>query len=415
MKNLKRIPALILALILLASATLLCACSGGNANYCVTVIDGQGTPLTSGVIVKFMQDGTQVAMQSVDGNGVAKKELPKGNYTLELVFTGSEVSGYYDKDSAVLSTSQLSVTVKLMNSVGGEGKTIFATPPSGGEGKEYTAYDVTVGSTYIPLEANDRNYFLFTPTEAGTYQFSVSNNDYAIGYYGAPHFVQSLNAGNVTDNVLNISVSKSMIGDSTTGTSSYVIGVDGGSEAADCVLTITRTGDPEWNVSDEPWTEYQTTHTPAPFTLTLGADEKLVYADITGTTADNTVVYSETDDKYHWGSAEGPVVYVQLGKGAPYVALQTVIEGDGSAGGAPIRNYFYDADGKFLKKEDYTNILSDYFANMDPDLKIYPLTKDLEYIIQNGCSGWWTKDDPDFIFEGCNPEIGWMFALCYVG
>ena len=75
--------------------------------------------------------------------------------------------------------------------------------------------------------------------------------------------------------------------------------------------------------------------------------------------------------------------------------------------------YFYDANGEFLKKEDYTDILRKYFENMDASAGVYPLTKDLEYIIKNGCHGWWEKDDPDYIFTDCNPEIGWMFALCY--
>jgi hypothetical protein len=75
---------------------------------------------------------------------------------------------------------------------------------------------------------------------------------------------------------------------------------------------------------------------------------------------------------------------------------------------------FYDDDGNFLKREDYTEILRDYFDNMDPDYGVYPLTKDLVYIIENGCSRWWDKSSPDFIFTDCNPELGWMFALCYV-
>ena len=126
-------------------------------------------------------------------------------------------------------------------------------------------------------------------------------------------------------------------------------------------------------------------------------------------------MYSDADGYYHFGTANGPVVLMHLGKKAPYVSLQTVIEGDGLGGGAPIREYFFDANGDFLKKEDYTDILRKYFENMDANAGVYPLTKDLEYIIKNGCHGWWEKDDPDYIFTDCNPEIGWMFALCYVG
>lgn len=403
-----------MALLLVMAVLLMLTACGSEATYQVKVTDAQGNPYTSGVIVKFMQDGKQAGMQPVNAEGVSQKTLPKGDYTVELVFTNEDLSGYYDESKAVLSAKQTTLEIVLMNGVTGEGKQLYATSPITGEHKEYTAYSVSAGSTYVTLEAKERNYFLFTPIEAGTYKFSVDNNAFAIGYYGAPHFVQGISAAEVTDNTFTISVSKSMIGDGLSGTSAYVIGVDGGEEDSGCGLTVARIGEPEWNMADEPWTDYQTTHTPTPFTLKLQAGQELAYVDITGATADTKVVLNEADGTYHYGTADGPQVYIHLGKGAPYVSLQMVIEGDGAAGGAPIREYFFDDEGKFIKKEDYTNILSDYFANMDPDLKIYPLNSDLVYIIQNGCNGWWTESDPDFIFEGCNPELGWMFALCYV-
>lgn len=410
MKNMKRIKALLLALTMLLSIVGLSAC-GGNAVYQVKVLDGQGQICTSGVIVKFLQDGKQIAMQPVNGEGIAQKELPKGNYTIELTFTSDKLSGHYEP--VTLTSSKTSAEVTLMSGVSSEGVTLFVTSSSG-ESKEYTAYNVTAGSTYIPVKANNRNYFLFTPDKAGTYKFSVDNADLTIGYYGAPHFVQSQSAAELTDGAFTLSISESMIGTAESGTSSYVIGVDGGAEDGNCVLSIIRTGDPAWNVSDEPWTEYKTSHTPTPFTLKLGAGESLSYVDITGKTEGKDVVFNEADGFYHFGTADGPVVYVHLAKGAPHVALQVVIEGDGALGGAPIREYFFDENEKFIKKEDYTEILRTYFANMDKDLGIYPLTEDLVYIIKNGCHGWWTESDPDFIFEGSNPEIAWMFALCYV-
>ena len=404
----KRILALLLAAVLCMG---LLAC-GSEATYKVKVLDGQGEPYTSGVIVKFMQGDAQAAMQPVDGNGVAEKKLPKGDYTVELVFTDESISGHYDTEKAVLSGKNTSIEITLFNGVTGEGTPLHATSPVTGEGKEYTAYHVTAGSTYVSLEKEERNYFLFTPTEAGTYQFSV-DGDYAIGYYGSPFFVQAQSVAEVKDNAFTVSVSASMIGTGNTGTSVYVIGIDGGAEAADCVLNIKNIGDPEYNVADEPWTEYKPTHTPAPFTL--GAGKELTYVDIMkGTAADNQVIYNEADGYYHFGTADGPVVYMHIGKKAPHVSLQTIIQGDGPMGGAPIRHYFFDEEGKFVKKEDYTNLLNTYFENMDQDLGIYPLTQDLVYIVQTACSGWWDAESPDYIFEGCNPEIGWMFALCYV-
>lgn len=413
MKNFKKIFAVALALAMLLA---LCACGDDSkksdkkddnadsttASYEVKVLDGLGNPMTDGVVVKFLKDGQQVAMQKTNDQGIASKELEKGNYTVELMFTDSSLNASYDASAAVLSADKTSLVLTLINEVGSEAHTLVVGD------QEFNAPYVNVGSTNVSVTASVRNYFVFTPTEAGTYAFSVSNNDVKIGYYGAPHFVQSMSAVDVIDNVITMSISAGTIG------GSYVIGLDGLSADTKTVLSIIRTGDPEITISDMPWTQYKTTHTPAPYTLDLGG-KSLKYIDITSATANVTLAYNAEDGFYHYGSENGPVVLMHLGKGAPYVSLQTVIEGDGLGGGAPIREYFYDANGEFLKKEDYTDILRTYFENMDSKNGVYPLTKDLEYIIKNGCNGWWDKESPDFIFTDCNPELGWMFALCYVG
>ncbi|MBQ6997661.1 MAG: hypothetical protein IJN60_04725 [Oscillospiraceae bacterium] len=405
MKNFTRITALLLVLIV--ALGVLAACGqeklSGSAAYSVKVTDAKGTAYTSGVIVKFMKDGNQVAMQPVDANGVATKELERGDYTVELVFTDDN-SGYFDPAAAVMSAEKTSIELKLSNRLSEETTALFA------DGKEYAAYSVTVGSTYVPVKGGDRNYFLFVPTEEGTYQFTVDNSALAIGYYGAPHFVQALSAVDVVDNVFSLSISKSSLGGAV-----YVIGVDGTDADTNCLLSIERTGAPAHNVADEPWTEYKTSSVLNPYTLEMPAGKDLVYMDITAETAGHEFFFNEADGYYHLDGADGPVIHVHLAKGAPYVALQTVIQGDGAMGGAPIRHYFYDESGNFVKKEDYTNILVDYFENMDEEWGVYPLTDDLVYIIQNGCQSWWDKDSPDYIFEDCNPDLGWMFACCWVG
>ena len=408
----KKFYAFLLAVLVLLSTTL-CACGSngevaGDAAYQVTVIGPDGNP-ASGVIVKFMQGDKQIAMQPVDANGTATKTLPKGDYTVELVYTDDKAIGYFDPATAVLSAEKTTAQISLLNATGGEGIELTV------DGNTVVGFDVLVGSTYINVAKGVRNYFLFTPTQAGTYEITTDNKDMKVGYYGAPHFIQGNTVAEVKDNAFTISVSKSMIGDGSSGTSVYVIGVDGLAEDGNCILSVTRIGDPAYSISDEPWTPYPTTHTPAPFTLNKG-NKELTYVDIMGTTAANQVIYNEADGYYHFGSANGPVVYMHLGKGAPYVSLQIVIQGDGSMGGAPIRHYFFDADGNFIKREDYTDILNNYIANMDESAKVYPLTKDLIYIIQNGCAGWWTADSADKMpaFDGCNAEIAWMFALCYL-
>ena len=417
MKAMKKILAAALALAMLLA---LCACGsdskkddktdnkdGNTASYQVKVLDGQGNPFTGGVVVKFLKNGEQVAMQKTNSEGIAIKELAKGDYTVELMFTDSSLSASYDKEAAVLSAEKTSLVLTLINELGKENQTLVVGDV------EYTAYFINAGSTNVPVAASVRNYFIFAPTKAGTYTFGVNNADIKIGYYGAPHFVQTLSAIEAVDNVITLSISAGSIG------GAYVIGLDGVEADTKTVLSIIRTGDPEITISDMPWTEYKTTHTPAPYTLSLPSGKSLKYIDTTGKTEDNKLVYNEADGYYHYRTADGPVMLVHLGRKAPFFSLQTVIQGDGLGGGAPIHEYFFDADGNFLKKEDYTGILNTYFENMDETHGVYPLNDDLIYIIQNGCKQWWDKNDPDyneqFSITDCNPELGWMFALCYVG
>lgn len=422
MNKAKKIKALLLIAVMLLSLVL-CACDGssgtepnestgkstsGDPAYRVSVVDAQGKPFSSGVIVKFMQNGQQAAMQKVDENGVAEKNLPKGDYTVELMFTDSDANCYYDTESMTLSADKTQLEVVLYFAVDKEGTQLFA------QGTEYTAYRVGTGSTYIDLTGGDRNYFLFSPTEAGTYQISVSGEGVQVGYYGAPHFVQQNNiAEDLMGNTFTQSISSSMIGTDNTGTVTLVIGIDA-VQSGSCVLNIERIGNPAWSISEEPWTDYQIKQKVEPFTLTLKEGQSLTYVDIYGNADKYQVVYNETDGYYHLGSASGPVMYVNLGKKAPNASLQSIIGGDGHAGGAPIRKYFFDENGDFIKKEDYTILLMQYFENMDQTYGVYPLTEDLAYIIQNGCSGWWESDSPNYLFTGCNEEIGWMFACCYV-
>ena len=432
MKILRKILATVLALAMLFA---LCACGKDNSdkkdkgnkkdkdeaiassttdnsgliNYQVTVLDGQGEPMTNGVVVKFLKDGEQVAMQKTDANGVAAKELEKGDYTVELMFTDSSVDGSYDQDAAVLSADKPTLELALVGKVGAplNDKLIV-------DGNEFDVYAVNTGSTSVPVLKNVRNYFLFTPTKGGTYEFRVDNADIKIGYYGSQYFVQTISAVDVVNNVVTISISDSALG------GSYVIGLDGLDEDTEAILGIIRTGDPSVTIEDLPWTEYKTTHTPAPYTLDLDG-KALKYIDVTAKTEDIKVIYNESDGYYHYGSANGPIVLVHLGVDAPYYSLQYILNLDGKFGqhGAKICEYFFDEDGEFLKKENYGDILSEYFDNMDQTAGVYPLTDDLKYILQNGCKQWWDKNDPDysadFAIPNCNPEIGWMFALCYVG
>ena len=394
----------------------LTACGGGDggntdsktADYSVTVTDCFGVPFESGVVVLFMKDGTQAAMQIINSEGVAVKSLEKGDYTVDLKFTDSNAAYTFDKATAVLSADKTSVRIELLNLPPENGTALYA--PDG----ECTAYSVLEGGTAVSLKAG-RSYFLFTPKAAGTYEFTTSDKSAAIGYYGVPSFVQAQSAVEVVDNSFTVSVSDSMIGKDDTGTTVIVVGVDAEANS-ECILKIKRIGEPEYSVSDEPWTVYKANTEPSAFTLEDGT--KLKNFDITAATDTYKLVYNEADGSYHLDSADGARVYVWLAEEPAYMAsFKTVLESVG------VNRYFFDDEGKFVKKESYTECLLSYIECADSEKGVYPLTKDLEYIIKQygDYQGWWKADSHGFIFYSAdeqplpnlNSDIAWLFMCCY--
>ena len=413
--------------LLLCLAMLLAACGGdggsaattpsGEAAYRVSVVDPNGAPC-SGVIVKFLQNGQQVAVQTLNDQGIAEKTLKRGDYTLELMFTDSNATYHYDQSALQLTAEKTELTVTLSLGTSGEGVSLFA------QGQECIAYNVTVGDTFVKLTPGSRSYFLFTPQQAGAYRFSCKEADTTIGYYGAPHFVQENSAAEVVDNAFSISVKNDMIGTGDTGTAVLVIGLDSGSDT-EAILTIERTGDPVHTVEDEPWTVYQPTASLEAYKLPDGA----VLKDFDLTADAYTLVLNETDGFYHLNTADGPLVLVRLGEkagGSKYLdSFETIISKSG------VVKYFYDADGNFQKKESYTECLMQYIGYedqstmkkhegcMDPDSGMYPLTEDLKYIIQQRGEyvGWFEEGNAMYLFgalPGVNPENAWLFACCYL-
>ncbi len=425
--NMKKITALLLVLVMVC--TLFAACDSQKAEdatnaataapgYNVTVVDCFGNPYTDGVIVRFMQNGQQVSMQVVDENGNVNKELEQGDYTVELQFTDKDAVYYYDQTDLTLSAEKTALEIVLYNAIGGEPYPLFAHSLLTDGTKEHAAYGVSVGGTYVELIPGERNYFLFTPTQAGTYEFSVQGAEAAIGYYGATHFVQQSSAAEVVDNKFTSSIKDSMIGTNGTGTTVMVIGLDAGANETSAILAIERIGEPQWDVTDEPWLNYEATIELQPYTHSAGVS--LAEFDLTAATDTYNLVLG-SDNYYHLDSENGPLVLVRLGKasgGSKYLdAFETILEHSG------VTKYFYDEEGNFLKKESYDQCLLEYFKYMDADSGLYPLTEDLKYIIQmrGDHYGWFEEGNPGYIFldannnpvSGLNHEISWLFMCVY--
>lgn len=412
----KRTGALVLAL-LLSLCLILGGCgsqesgevkTGANeANYQVKVADALGNPFTEGVIVRFMQNGQQVAMQVVDGNGVAAKVMAKGEYAVELMFTDTNGSYYYEQEGMTLTADKTQLDVVLAYAPAPEATTLVHNDV------QYTAYRISEGCTRVDLVEGQRNYFLFSPSAAGTYRIALVEDAGQIGYYGAPHFIQSVSVAEVVENAFTTSISASMIGTGGSGTTTLVIGID--ATASGATVAIERAGEAEYSIEDEPWTVYQTTAQLSAYKLPAGA--KLENFDLTA--SGYNLVLNEKDGFYHLDSADGPLVLMYLGKDVDYLAcFKTMLDRSG------VNKYFFDENGNFLKRETYDQCLLEYFEYMDEDNGVYPLTEDLKYIVQQrgDHSGWWDKNSQSYLFvdenrnmvPGINTEIAWLFMCCYI-
>ncbi len=417
---------------LLLCAVLLCACgkkedpidsqpAGTTAGtlpaeqtYAVTVLDYEGNPVTGGVVVNFIRDGAVAAMQIVNGQGVAEKLLPTGDYTVELGFTDSSVSYYFDKTDLNLTGEKTALTVVLSQALSDESLVLSAYSQMKGEHMDYEAHYIGTGSTHVPLNAPDRTYVLFVPQQSGIYEFSVLTDGVSIGYYGNEHYVLQNNAAeNADEQTFTMNVSKGMIG-TEGGTAVMVLGLDG-KDVADCVVRITRIADAELTIDDYPWDVYQNTVTPSAFTL---PDNVTIRDFDMKAPAGSYELVKDSNGCYRLGSADGFMVYARLGSASAYLdAIESILENTNMC------KFVFDDNGNFLSKENYTQALKEYIAVMDEVSGLYPLTDDIIYMFQSHGEyvGWWDPDSPSYLFEdingdpiaGINNEHAWLFLCCY--
>jgi len=139
------------------------------------------------------------------------------------------------------------------------------------------------------------------------------------------------------------------------------------------------------------------------------------------------VVYNEKDGYYHLHTADGPVLYVRITQSTKYLdPLKTIVLLTN------IGKYFYDDDGKLVKKESYVDAIhidtitypnnkNPYYSKVaDSQYGVVPLNEELIYILKNvGEDDWYKKSSPDYIFDNTTipadvmPQNAWLFACVY--
>ena len=364
--------------------------------YTVNVVDYNDKAL-SGVTAVFKKNGTAVGTATSDSNGKVTIQLEKGNYDVILALDGYK----YDSSVAKVTSSQTTVTITMVKTTSKSEDVYFDSTG---------AYYVENGAQYITVPGEDKSgneggnaFFLFEPKRSGMYKITISDPSALISYWGgSTHFI---NEGTFGVEHTNTSLTLNVVEAGPT----YVIGVKNTSE---CIMTVTRTGKA---VTEMAWTDYVAKDNISVYTCPAGT---LTYVDITKATSEYKLVKG-TDGFYHLGTADGPVMMVHLGVGAPYIALSDVI-GLSGTGGSNFGKYFYNSSGVLEKKENYTSLLAKYIENMDQEKYVYPLTEDLMYMLKNGGEfrGWWASSGYGNVIYAAKPnlnsEIAWMWACCYI-
>lgn len=377
-----------------------------TVEYKIRVVDYTAAPMKD-IVVNILQGEEVIKMNVVKDDGTATFNLKAGDYTVTLTSPKGEY--YYDTGACVLSETTTELTVVLYNQAP-ETMQLWAPSPTTPDGKQQDAYIVSEGATHAELvSGGEMTYFVFVPTRGGVYEINVRTLDPVdFGYYGMPINVFDTKLLDTVDNTVTLEVRNDSVNpDNPEQTGMFVFGVlPEEASTTDCIFTITRVGDPAKNPLDEPWQEYVSTQAKA-YEGTHGA----TLTDIDVTNPDVSVVYNESDGYYHYGSADGPVVFIRIDSASPYLDSLVAITEKTRLGA-----YIYDDEGNFLRKESYHNMIDAYKAVCDEN-GVCPLTPELEYMIKifGEKQQWWDFSGGNDIFgDKIVPEAtAWLFICCY--
>lgn len=367
----------------------------------VTVLDYEGNPM-SDVVVSVLKDGEQVKMNVSKADGTANFKLIPDTYEVSVTSTTGEF--YYDTSAAVLSPEAADLTLTLYNKAS-EANAVTIWPTGG----EKQALPVGEGATFVALDGG-MTYVVFRPEHDGVYEISyISDDSIDLGYYGSPMVVFDTKMLDTVDNTVSLSVHQSSINNEGGSTAMFVFGLKPALAATEgCIVTITRTGDPEKTPADEPWVEHKPTQVKA-YEGTVSGTLK----DIDVTNPAVTAVYNEADGYYHYGTADGPVVFIRITTDSPYLAALTTVAEKSRVG-----VYHYDENGKFTGKESFHDMIAAYTEIVNTD-GVCPLTPELEYMVKTfgEYQKWWDLSFSGNIFQDkiVTPETAWLFICCYYG
>ena len=390
-----------------------CKACGMVEPYGVWIADGQGNPVNN-IIVKVMQNGEQIKMYPYQGEFLAF-DLEFGTYQLVLDLSQLDGSYTFDESLCTLTPEKRSTSIRLLKTAAADEEVFVGAPIE----LDYPAYRLTEGATQIALTPNDYTFFIFSPVNAAVYTITYeSNTNLAISYHGGSFFTQGMDLSESStdtakyENGLSLNVYASNLG------AEYVFAVKS-TGATSCILNIKNVGDPGTRIEDEPWTPYLEDTAMVEKQLNTTVDGTYTAIDLTDLTV--KAVYNEADGYYHLGSADGPIIFIDLTANTQFVSsIQTICLNQRMGA------YIYDLNGKVVEKRSYNELFVQYgmadtaeTAKSDP-IRI-PLTKKLAEAIQSfgDKNSWWNPTSDANIFTPVllgtpyNQEYAWLLFCGY--
>lgn len=257
--------------------------------------------------------------------------------------------------------------------------------------------DLALGENALSMEENTYNtLFEFEPTETGVYAFTAPAG-ILIGNWNTSTYPYD-RSGDSKTNVVEW--------ECTGVGQSILIGVPG---EADIVLNVEKKG--EGNVKEETvYENYVNTHTPDSSNhLVLEEGQELVNVDIT---VPQTAVLGD-DGFYHLGTADGPVLYLDMITDSVDMALFYYSNMPANT----LRGQLVDENGKLIAAYDFLSSLQDYVDGSDDD-GLYPMTEDLAIFMKayGGVNGWYNPMFSPFaaVQDGCDVDSAWLVACYYI-
>ena len=253
------------------------------------------------------------------------------------------------------------------------------------------------GENAVTTTDAETTLFAFEPSDTGIYEVKVDKEAILSHWNGSAFFVTGL-AEETTEGKLEVTCSA--IGQSV------LIGLNDIGEAN---ITITRIGDYVGPVSVE-YVAYVNKHTPVKgFEM---PDAEFTAVDIT---VAQTVVLGD-DGIYRYGSANGPVLYVDMTGTQGADLYECYYPSSGGETATRLHGTYVDADGNTCGY-DYLAAMQAYADALDAE-GYYYLTEDLANFLQmyGKDQGWFHPEYSPFetIKSGeFNEESAWLISACY--